>query len=61
MVFCVVLYFMLLGEKRHKNTFSETMMDLYQEDEITELETYDLAKVLLLNSLITQEAASIAI
>lgn len=37
------------------------MMDLYQEDEITELETYGLVKVLLLNSLITQEAAAITI
>lgn len=37
------------------------MMDIYQEDEITELETYGLVKQLLLNSLITQEATSIMI
>lgn len=37
------------------------MMDLYQESEIIELETYGLVKLLLLDSLITQEAASIAI
>lgn len=60
---CFVLFCILwcLGKKRHKNNFAENMMDLYHEDEITELETYGLVKLPLLNSLNTQEAASIAI
>lgn len=59
--FALVCILWCLGKKRHKRNFAENMMDIYQEDEITELETYGLVKQLLLNSLITQEATSIMI
>lgn len=47
------------GKEDIKITCAENMMDVFQWSEITELKTHGLVKPLLLDSLITQEAASI--